>query len=169
MLTDQASTRIAAPAEVVYDLVADVTSTGQRSPECRHLEWLGEPARPVASARFRGRNRWRGYTWWRQATIVQADRGHEFVFATEPGRGIYHDTTTWAYRFELAGEGTTRVTESYLFRAPWWIQAMDTALGRPKALRRGMERTLANLKHAAEQQSATDSKAINHAGKDDGS
>jgi hypothetical protein len=44
---------------------------------------------------------------------------------------------------------------------------MDTALGRPKALRRGMERTLANLRHAAEQHVATDSKTINHVGKDD--
>jgi hypothetical protein len=165
MLTDQATVQIAAPAEVIYDLVADVTSTGQRSPECRQVKWLGEPARPVAGARFRGRNRWRGFTWWREAKIVAADRGHEFVFATELGRGIYHDTTTWAYRFELTGEGTTRVAESYLFGAPWWIRAMDTALGRPKALRRGTARTLANLKHAAEQQAATATK--NHRKDDD--
>ncbi len=163
MLTDRATVQIAAPAEVVYDLVADLTSTGQRSPECRRVEWLAEPARPVAGARFRGRNRWRGYTWWRTARIVAADRGREFVFATEPGRGIYHDSTTWAYRFQPADEGTTRVTESYVFRAPRWIQAMDTALGRPKALRRGMERTLANLKRAAEQHAATNTRA----GKDD--
>jgi len=166
MLTDQATVQLAAPAEVIYDLVADVTST---SPECRRVEWLGEPARPIAGERLRGRNRWGSHTRWREAEILRTARGREFMFATKPARGIYHHTTTWAYPFEPAGEGTTRVTESYLLRAPWWIQAMDTALGRPKALRRGMERTLANLKHAAEQQSATDSKAINHAGKDDDS
>ncbi len=99
--------------------------------------------------------------------VVEADRGHEFVFATEPGRGIYHDTTTWRYHLEPAGGSSTRVIESYLVRAPWWIQVMDTALGRPKALRRGMERTLANLKRAAEQRAATATR--NRTGKDDDS
>ncbi len=108
-------------------MVADVTSTGQRSPERRTVEWLGEPARPVAGARFRGRNRWRGYTWWRTARIVEADRGHQFVFATKPARGIYHDSTTWAYHLDPAGDRGTRVTESYLVRSRRWIQAMDTA------------------------------------------
>ncbi|MGH3677237.1 MAG: SRPBCC family protein [Mycobacterium sp.] len=41
------SIRIAAPAELIYDLVADVTGTGDRSPECRRVEWLGEPAQAV--------------------------------------------------------------------------------------------------------------------------
>jgi hypothetical protein len=149
MFRYQASTDIAAPAELIYDMVADVTSTGDRSPECRRVEWLGEPAKAVTGARFRGHNRWRGFSWSRTATITRADRGHEFTFRTEPGRGIYHDTTTWCYRFEPA-DGQTRVTESYDLIAPWWIRAMDTVLGRAKALRRGVERTLANLKHAAE-------------------
>jgi len=69
---------------------------------------------------------------------------------TEPGHGIYHDSTTWRYRFEPTGERATRVTESYEFSAPRWLQTMDTMLGRPKALRNGVHRTLANLKHAAE-------------------
>jgi hypothetical protein len=94
-------------------MVADVTSTGHRSPERRTVEWLGEPARPVAA--------------WRTARIVEADRGHQFVFATKPARGIYHDSTTWAYRLDPAGDRGTRVTESYLVRSRRWIQAMDTA------------------------------------------
>jgi polyketide cyclase/dehydrase/lipid transport protein len=146
----QESIQIAAPADVVYDVVADVTSTGDRSPECRRVEWLAEPARAVVGARFRGHNRWRGFTWWRSATIERADRGHEFAFKTEPGHGIYRDTTAWCYRFEPTGDGATRVTESYELTAPWWLQTMDTALGRPKALRNGVHRTLSNLKHAAE-------------------
>ena len=130
--------------------------------------WASRPARSPGP-RFRGRTRRRGYTWSRTARIVAPDRGHEFVFATEPRRGIYHDTTTWRYHLEPAGGSSTRVIERYLVRAPWWIQVMDTALGRPKAVRRGMQRTLANLKHAAEQQAVTDSPPINHAGKDDDS
>jgi len=130
MLRYQESIRIAAPADLIYDLVADVTSTGNRSPECRRVEWLSASAKAVTGARFRGHNRWRGFT--------------------EPGHGIYHDSTTWRYRFEPTGERATRVTESYEFSAPRWLQTMDTMLGRPKALRNGVHRTLANLKHAAE-------------------
>lgn len=150
MLRYQETIQIDAPAELIYDLVANVTSTGDRSPECRRVEWLGEPARAVTGARFRGHNRWRGFRWSRSATITRADRGHEFAFKTEPGRGIYNDTTTWRYQFEPTGDGATDVTEGYEFTAPRWLQTMDTMLGRPKALRSGVHRTLANLKHAAE-------------------
>ena len=153
MLRYQESIQIGAPAERIYDIVADVTSTGDRSPECRRVEWLGEPAQAVTGARFRGRNRWRGFTWWRAATIARADRGHEFTFKTEPGHWIYHDSTTWRYQFEPTGEGATKVTEGYEMTAPRWLETMDTLLGRPKALRNGVHRTLINLKHAAERPS----------------
>lgn len=47
----------AAPDEV-YRTISDVTSTGDRSGECRSAEWMpGSAARPVVGARFRGRNR----------------------------------------------------------------------------------------------------------------
>jgi hypothetical protein len=150
MLSHHETIQIAAPADLLYDLVADVTSTGDRSPECRRVEWLGEPARAVTGARFRGHNRWRGFSWWRNVTILRADRGREFAFKTEPGRGIYNDTTTWRYQFEPADDATD-VTEGYEFSAPWWLQTMDTILGRPKALQRGVHHTLANLKRTAEE------------------
>jgi uncharacterized protein YndB with AHSA1/START domain len=144
------SITIAAPPERIYDLVADLTGTGKLSTEARRVEWTGDPARPVPGARFRGRSRWQGFVWWRRGRVVQADRGDRFVFATDPGRGIYNDTTTWCYRFERLETGTTVVTESYTRRAPGWLRAMDAVLGRPKALEQGMRNTLANLKVAAE-------------------
>jgi hypothetical protein len=150
MLGYHESIRIAAPADTIYDLVADVTSTGDRSPECRGVEWLGNTAKAVVGARFRGHNRWHGFTWERTAIIQRADRGHEFAFKTEPGRGVYNDTTTWRYRFEPTGDDDTVVTEGYEFTAPWWLATMDTVLGRPRTLRSGVHRTLANLKRAAE-------------------
>jgi hypothetical protein len=141
---------IVATPEVVYDLVADVTKATDLSPEARRAEWIGQPAAPVAGARFRGYNRWRGFRWSREVRIVTADRGREFGFETIPGRGIYHDTTTWRYRFEPIETGT-RVTESYVFRAPTWLRLMDRGLGRPAALARGMRATLQALKRTAEQ------------------
>ena len=52
MLRYHESIDIAAPADAIYDLVADVTSTGDRSPECRRFEWLDEPAKAVVGAPF---------------------------------------------------------------------------------------------------------------------
>lgn len=145
----EASIDITAPAERIYDLVADVTSTGDRSPECRRVEWIGTPGATVG-AQFRGRNRWRGFVWWRRATIVQADRGREFTFRTEPARFLYHDSTVWTYRLEPVSDDTVRVTESYEVDAPVWIRTMDAVLRRRSALQRGMQKTLAALKQTAE-------------------
>lgn len=140
---------IAAPARVVYDLVADVTAVAQRSPEVRRCEWIGEPAAPMVGARFRGHNRWRGFRWSRIARITAAEPGVEFAFETAPGRGIYHDLTRWRYLFQPL-DGGTRVIESYEFYAPGWLRRLDAALGRRRALATGMRATLASLKHAAE-------------------
>jgi hypothetical protein len=67
---------------------------------------------------------------------------------TEPRRGIYNDTTAWRYHFEPIADCATRVSD--VLQAPWWIRAMDTLHGQPKALHTGMRRALANLKRIAE-------------------
>jgi uncharacterized protein YndB with AHSA1/START domain len=142
-----ASVDINASPEVVYDLVTDITRTPEMSPECRRTEWLGEPARPEVGARFRGRNSWRGFRWWRQVRIVEAERPRAFSFETVPGRGIYNDTTRWHYEFEPFPNGT-RVTEKYAFSGPRWIGLLDRLVGRPKALERNVARSLEALKRA---------------------
>src|SRR5581483_3560007 len=101
---------VEADPEVVYDLVSSVDRVPEFSPECRKTEWLGHVREPVVGARFRGRNRWLGFAWWREATITRAERGKEFHFETIPARGIYHDTTKWRYCLEPTSRGS-RVTE----------------------------------------------------------
>jgi polyketide cyclase/dehydrase/lipid transport protein len=109
---------IAATPEHVYDLVADLARVDELSPEVRRTEWIGEPAVPVAGARVRGHNRWRGFRWSREAVIRVADRGREFAFETVPGRGIKHDATTWRYVFEpIPGPGTRGYRELHVPRA----------------------------------------------------
>ena len=49
-LTAAAEVVIAARPELVWDLVADVTSVGEWSPECIRATWLGEPGRPTPRA-----------------------------------------------------------------------------------------------------------------------
>ncbi len=143
------SVEIAASGAAVYDLVTAIDRVPEFSPEVRRIRWLGELHRPEAGARFRGTNRWRGFVWRREVVITKAEPGREFCFETVPGHGIFHDTTKWRYLLEPVPSGT-RVTEAYEFFAPRWLRWMDAALGRPGALARGMEKTLARLKATAE-------------------
>jgi len=56
-LTAAAEEAVAAPPELVWDLVADVIRVGGWSPECIRAVWLGEPGQPQPGARFTGHNR----------------------------------------------------------------------------------------------------------------
>ena len=48
---------MAAPADKIWDLIADVRNTGRFSPEVMEAEWLGGASGPAAS---RGRAPWPG-------------------------------------------------------------------------------------------------------------
>jgi hypothetical protein len=143
------SAEMKARAAVVFDIVSDITRTADRSPECRRAQWVGPTTSPVVGARFRGQNRWRGLRWWRTVEIIEADPPRVFSFQTIPGVGPYNDTTLWRYEIE-PGSDSTRVTESYEFWGPRWIGVLDRAVGRPKALRLNLARSLHALKDAAE-------------------
>jgi hypothetical protein len=45
---------MAAPADKIWDLIADVRNTGKFSPEVMEAEWLGGATGPAPGARFRG-------------------------------------------------------------------------------------------------------------------
>lgn len=98
----------------LYDAVADVTTIGERSPECRSCTWLPGQSPGTVGARFRGHNRFRLARWSRVCEVVAADPGVEFAFRTIPERidRTRHDSTTWSYTFRPEGRGTL-VTHSY--------------------------------------------------------
>jgi len=150
LTTDQVSTVIDAPAEVLYDMVADMPRMGEWSRECATVEWTDGATGPAVGARFVGHNHTgpRGFIKWsRRGTVHTAERGREFSFATEEG-GV--EGTTWCYRFEPV-EGGTRVTESYTVdRIPLWARIMDVPLNRHGDLLENMAATLERLKAAAE-------------------
>ena len=102
--------QIAAPPERVYELVSDVTRTGEWSPECRRCKWVGGAAGPEAGARFRGYNQFRWLRWSRLNEVIVADPGREFAFKVLPD-WFNKDSSVWRYRLE-AGDGGTLVTES---------------------------------------------------------
>jgi hypothetical protein len=99
----------------IYTKVTDVTSTGQRSDECRSAEWLvGDPSDVTAGARFRGHNRSRLARWSRVCEVIEATPGRAFAFRTVPERWDVsrRDSTTWRYDLTPVGHQTL-VRHSY--------------------------------------------------------
>src|ERR1700756_3944377 len=75
-----ATVHMAAPADKIWDLVADVRNIGSYSPEVFEADWLDGASGPALGARFRGhvkRNEI-GPVYW---TVCR-------VTACEPGRGF---------------------------------------------------------------------------------
>jgi hypothetical protein len=105
---------IAAPPAAVYDRIADVTATGERSTECRSCEWLTGAQPGAVGARFRGRNRSGIFRWSRICEVTEAVPGRSFAFRTVPERldPSRADSTTWSFTLDPEGTGT-RVTHAY--------------------------------------------------------
>lgn len=138
-----------APAETVYDLVSDVTSMGDYSPENTGAVWIGPAAEPEVGARFRGTNRLKWLSWSTKPTVTTAQRGRRFAFEV-PGRS----GAVWTYDFEPVPEGV-RVTESMRQEHPTplpirFLQRCAGVDDRAEHLRAGMTVTLDRLGAAAE-------------------
>ena len=145
--TASRSIDIAAPPEVVYDLVSDVTRTGEWSPECRSCEWVDEPGQ--VGSRFKGHNRSGPARWTTTAKVVTADRPRAFGFATLFKDG---DGTRWTYEIASKGDGT-RLTESFeSVDAPVFIKLAERLFirNRQEQLEKGIDETLAKIKAIAE-------------------
>ena len=147
---DRVSVLVDAPAEHVYDLVADLPRMGEWSPECRQVEWTDGATAAAVDARFVGHNRGGPFglmKWSRKGRVLRAERGREFTFATEEGG---REGVVWRYCFEPEGAGT-RVTESYEVQwIPTWARIVDVPTNRHRELVENMRRTLEQLKVAAE-------------------
>jgi hypothetical protein len=150
LTTDSVSLDVDAPAEQIYDLVADMPRMGEWSNECARVEWTNGATGPEANATFIGHNQTgpRGMIRWsRRGRVLTAQRGREFAFATEEGG---QEGVVWRYRFESRGDRTT-VTESYeVQKIPTWARIMDVPTNRHGGLLKSMRHTLEHLKTAAE-------------------
>jgi hypothetical protein len=137
-------------ADALYDLVSDVTRTGEWSPVCTACWWDdGSSARE--GAWFTGRNELPERTWETRSQVVVADRGREFAFVVG---GAY---VRWGYTFEPA-DGGTLVTESWefldagltMFRERYGDDAEREIAARTRAAHEGIPVTLAAIKRIAE-------------------
>jgi Polyketide cyclase / dehydrase and lipid transport len=144
----EASAHITASPEAVYDLIADVTRIGERSPECYRAEWVGEVISAEVGARFRGHNRIGFIKWATTCKVTAAERGREFAFSVVDRHG--REETRWRYLIS-ADDGGCTVTESYQFLwCPLAARIAEIPFPRDRQLRRGIRETLAGLKAAVE-------------------
>jgi hypothetical protein len=106
-----ATVHMAAPADKIWELIADIRSTGKFSPETFEAEWLGEATGPELGARFRGHVKRNGIgpVYWTTCEVTACEPGREFGFAAMLGD---KPVNNWHYRLAPSGDGT-EVAESF--------------------------------------------------------
>ena len=143
---------IAAPAHVLYGMVADLPRMGEWSPECERVEWSGGATAAAVGARFTGHNRNGSRRWSTHGTVTRADPGHGFAFEVRSVLNL--PVSLWSYRFVDAGDGRCLVTESTEDRRGAVIRLLGRlATGisdRESRNRETMTLTLERLRQAAE-------------------
>lgn len=141
---------VASSAESLYDMISDVTRTGEWSPVCRAC-WWDDEAGPRVGEWFTGRNELPGRTWETRSQVVAAERGREFAFV------VGGSFARWGYAFTSVAGGT-QVTESWEF-LPGGIARFQERYGedapaqiadRTEAAHQGIPMTLAAIKKTAE-------------------
>jgi uncharacterized membrane protein len=142
---------MSAPADRIWELVADVRNTGRFSPEVMEAEWLDGATGPALGARFRGhvkRNEI-GPVYWTVCRVTACEPGREFGFEVLIGD---RPVNNWHYRFDPV-DGGTDVTESFrMTEGP-----LATVFGifggqlRTRRNKRDMRKTLERIKAVVEE------------------
>ncbi|HTL84374.1 MAG TPA: SRPBCC family protein [Acidimicrobiia bacterium] len=102
-----------APVDAVWNVLVDLTRTGEWSHECQGVEWLGGATHAEPGARFRGRNHQGRSKWSRQCEITVVDNQRALTWRTIP-TAIYRDSTDWSITLEPIDDGVrTRITQTY--------------------------------------------------------
>ena len=144
------SREIAAPAERVWAMVANLDRMGEWSPENDGGRWVGGTDGPAVGAVFGGRNH-NGWRRWRtKVTVIESDPPRRFAFRLRIGPLGGCD---WVYDIESTDVGC-RVTESWVDHRTWALKKIGWALSgvadRATHNRATMESTLDSLAVAAE-------------------
>ncbi|WP_432497453.1 SRPBCC family protein [Kineococcus auxinigenes] len=149
-LTHSASLVVRSSPEALYDLVSDVTRTGEWSPVCTGCRWdEGTPGQ--VGSWFTGRNEVPGRVWETRSRVVAADRGREFAFV------VGGDRVRWGFTFTPV-DGGTLLTESWeflpaglaFFAERYGADAQRQVEDRTRAAHEGIPATLAAVARTAE-------------------
>jgi hypothetical protein len=142
---------MSAPADRIWELVADVRNTGRFSPEVMEAEWLDGATGPALGARFRGhvkRNEI-GPVYWTVCRVTACEPGREFGFEVLVGD---RPVNNWHYRFDPV-DGGTDVTESFRMTEGLLATVFGIFGGqlRTRRNKRDMRKTLERIKAVVEQ------------------
>lgn len=92
------SIHVAATPRQVYDVVSDVTRTGEWSVFTRACEWEDADG-PRVGARFTGHNSRPGRAWDTRSEVVAADPAREFAW-------VVNGLVRWGFEMAPEGDGT---------------------------------------------------------------
>lgn len=144
--------RMAAPAEKIWELIADVRNTPRFSPEVFESEWLDGATGPALGATFRGHVRRNeiGPVYWTTCRVTACEPGREFGFEVLAGD---RPVNNWHYRLTPAGDGTD-VTESYRLNQSAAMRVFWLFAGHLRGRRnlRDMRTTLERIKKVVEEE-----------------
>src|SRR5215472_14090064 len=166
-LTAAAEAVVAAPPELVWDLVADITRIGEWSPECIRSAWLTEPGRPQPGARFTGHNRFgNDFEYEVTCIVTEADRPRSFAWVVLDDSGDpARPSSSWRYQIDPLPGGGSRIRQRFTHgpgtsflrevaaEAP--NGAAEIIAARRDGLRANMIATLRAMKAAAESSHVT--------------
>lgn len=145
---------MAAPADRIWDLIANVENIGRFSPETFEAEWLDGATGPTLGARFRGHVRRNeiGPVYWAACRVTACEPGREFGFEVLVGDRAVNN---WHYRLRPSPRdpGHTEVTESFHLN-PSPLMSVYAVLGgqlRRRRNLRDMRKTLERIKAVVEE------------------
>ena len=153
----QDSVTVNASAETLYDLVSDITRTGEWSPVCTSCWWDDEDSAGQVGAWFTGRNELPQRTWETRSQVVAAEPGREFAWMVG-GKFV-----RWGFTVTPTDSGTV-LSESWEF-LPEGIAMFGEKFGdgaaaqiadRTQQALDGIPKTLAAIKRIAESIAVTE-------------
>lgn len=145
------SVTVEASAETLYDLVSDITRTGEWSPVCTSCWWDDEGEAGQVGAWFTGRNELPDRTWQTRSQIAVAEPGREFAWV------VGGSFVRWGFSLTPA-ETRITLTESWeflpdgiaMFEEKYGDQAQAQIADRARQALDGIPKTLAAIKRIAE-------------------
>ncbi len=141
---------MAAPADAIWELIADIRNTGKFSPETFEAEWLDGATGPQLGAKFRGHVRRNeiGPVYWTTCRVTSCEPGRDFGFEVLVGDRAVNN---WRYQLAPAGNGTD-VTESFRMNESLFTTLFGLLGGQLRTRRnvRDMTKTLNRIKAVVE-------------------
>lgn len=149
----EGSIHINATSQQVWEVVSDVTRTGQWSSECFRADWLdgrGRALGPAVGVRFRGCNRlrWVG-VWCSRCTVTTCEPGRELTWVV--GDDAEDPNSRWTFSLRDADGGGCTLTQRWLMlREPLVVRAYFALVHRADAMRAGSAISLGRIKALVE-------------------